>query len=64
MKGIIEEIKNVILKNSIFYDNSEIKFNAEFTGYSLYRQYSNRDLIIVSDSLMHVNSKLKNCILQ
>lgn len=64
MKSIIAEVKTIISENKIFYDNFEITFNNEFTGYSLYRHHLNRDLLIVSDSSMHINCKLKNSILQ
>lgn len=64
MQSIIEEIKIIISENKIFYDNFEIKFNNEFTGYSLYRHHLNRDLLIVTDSSMHINCNLKNSILQ
>ena len=62
--SITEEVRNVISENRIFYDNFEITFNNEFTGYSLYRHHLNRDLPIVSDSSMYINCKLKNCIIQ
>jgi hypothetical protein len=64
MKSIIEEIKTIISENIVFYDNFEISFNNEFTGYSLYGHHLNRDLLIVSTSTMNVNCKLKNRILQ
>ena len=64
IESIIEEIKIIISENKIFYDNFEISFNNEFTGYSLYRHHLNRDLLIVSNSTMNVNCKLKNSILQ
>lgn len=64
MKNIIEEIKIIISENSEFYENFEITFNSEFSGYSLYRHHLNRDLLIVSNSTMHINCKLKKNILQ
>jgi hypothetical protein len=64
MKRITAEVKTIISENKLFYDNFEITFNNEFTGYSLYRHHLNRDLLIVSDSSMHINWKLKNSILQ
>ena len=63
MKSIIEDIKTTISENNVFYDNFEISFNNEFTGYSLRRHHLNRDLLIVSNSTMNVNCKLKNRIL-
>ena len=59
MKSIIKELKITISENNIFYDNFEIQFNNKFTGYSLYRHHLNRDLLIVSNSTMNVNCKLK-----
>ena len=64
MKSIIEEVKTIVSENKIFYDNFEITFNNEFTGYSLYRHHLNRDLLIVSDTSMRINCKLKNSNLQ
>jgi len=58
MKSIIKEIKIVISENNVFYDNFEITFNDEFTGYSLYKHHLNRDLLIVSSTL-NINCNLK-----
>lgn len=63
IKSIIDEVKTIISENKIFYDNFEITFNNEFTGYFLYRHNLNRDLLIVSESSMRINCKLKSSIL-
>ncbi|EKT3956729.1 hypothetical protein SL053_002088 [Flavobacterium psychrophilum] len=64
LDNIIQETKAVIYENFEFYNNFEITFNNEFTGYSLYRHHLNRDLLIVSKSTMNVNCKLIESILQ
>ena len=64
MKNIIADIKNIITENNIFYDNFEVSFDSDFTGYSIYRNHLNRDLLLVYKSTMNVNCKLKNNILQ
>jgi len=64
LKSIIEEIKIIITENNSFYDNFEITFNDEFTGYSLYRHNLNRNILIVSNSTMNVDCKLKQRVLQ
>ena len=64
LKSIIEEIKIIITENNLFYNNFEITFNNEFTGFSLCRHNLNRDLLIVSNTTMNVDCKLKNNILQ
>ena len=64
LKSIIEEIKIIINENNSFYDNFDITFYDKFTGYSLYRHNLNRDLLIVSNSTMNVDCKLKQKVLQ
>ena len=64
LDNIIQETKSIIYENFEFYNNFEITFNNEFTGYSLYRHHLNRDLLIVSKSTINVNCKLIESILQ
>lgn len=64
LENIIRETKVVISENSEFYDNFEITFYNEFSGYSLYRHHLNSNILIVSNSTMNVNCKLKKSVLQ
>lgn len=58
MPIIIQEAKKIINENNEFYKNFEFDFNSEFLGYSLYRHHLNRDLLIVSESWMHLKCEL------
>jgi hypothetical protein len=60
MKFIIQEVKSIISKNKIFYDNFEITFSNKFSGYTFFNYFLNCDLLFVSDSSMNIYCKLKN----
>ena len=63
IEEVINEAKILIQENNEFYENFEINFYSEFTGYIFVRNTITRELIVQSSSL-NVISKLKNDIVK
>ncbi|TDP61151.1 hypothetical protein [Flavobacterium dankookense] len=64
MEIIIQEVKSIISKNKIFYNNLEITISNKFSGYSHFRHHLYHDLLVVSESSLNIYCKLKKSILK
>lgn len=53
------EILNIISENVQFYENFDISFDSNFTGFSFRRDEINSEKLIVSDTIMYPHCKLK-----
>jgi hypothetical protein len=62
-KDFIPKLENemvfIINQNQQFYQNFDITFCGEFTGFSFGRDETNRDKLIVSNATMYAYCKLK-----